>query len=138
MPEHAQHHYIVKCYKGNIFGENMQNANHEMVLGNFDLLEQYDIYVTEVFKIDGRSNADTAYYSTITCQPDVANQIKKLPGVLSVDREIEPKGMRDPRIFPHNPSYAWNNDNFGPFTLPSEGMTVKIDTGNICLYEKKC
>lgn len=134
MPEHAQHHYIVVT-KGNMFGENMQNANHELVLGNFELLENYDIYVTEASKIDGRSNADTSYYN-LNMPEDVANKIKQLPGVLSVDREIEPKGMRDPRIFPHNNSYAWNNDNFGPLVLPSEGMTIKIDTGNICLYEK--
>ena len=134
MPEHAQHHYIVST-KGNMFGENMQNANREMVLGNFELLEQYDIYVTEASKIDSRSNADTAYYN-LNMPADVANQIKKLPGVLSVTRDIEPKGIRDPRIFPHNNSYAWNNDNFGPLVLPSEGMTIKIDTGNICLYEK--
>lgn len=134
MPEHAQHHYIVKT-KGNLFGENTQSKTREIVLSNYELLEQFDIYVTEASKIDSLSKNDTAYYN-INMPVDIANQIKQLAGVISVNKEIKAKGIRDPRIFPHNKSYAWNNDNFGPIILPSAGMTIKIDTSNICLYEK--
>lgn len=132
MPEHAQHRYIVTT-KTPIFGENSQNKLGESQLSNFQLLEQYDIYVTEASKIE--SPNDTNYYD-LNMPMDVVEKIKQLPDVYYVREKIEPKGYRDPRIFPHNKSYAWNNDNFGPFTLPAEGMTIKIDTGNICLYEK--
>jgi signal peptidase I len=141
MPEHAQHHYIVAT-KGPMFGENMQNKNREQVLSNAELLEQYDIYVTEASRIESPHDTatikvpnDTAFYN-LNMPADVANKIKQLPGVFYVYKEIEAKGHRDPRIFPHHKSYAWNNDNFGPLVLPSEGMTIKIDTSNICLYEK--
>lgn len=141
MPEHAQHHYIVAT-KGNMFGDNMQNKNREQVLSNAELLEQYDIYVTEASRIESPHDTaaikipnDTAFYN-LNMPADVANKIKQLPGVFYVYKEIEAKGHRDPRIFPHNKSYAWNNDHFGPLILPSEGMTIKIDTGNISLYEK--
>lgn len=141
MPEHAQHKYIVAT-KGAMFGENIQNKSHEAVLSNFELLEKYDIYVTEASKIRNPNDSaniqipnDTSYYE-LNMPVDVVNKIKELPGVFYAHKKVEPKGYRDPRIFPHNKSYAWNNDNFGPLVLPSEGMTIKIDTGNICLYEK--
>lgn len=133
MPEHAQHRYIVAT-KTPMFGENGQNKEGEQVL-NSALLESYDIYVTEASKIPSPSGIDTNYYD-LNMPPNVLEEIKKLPGVYYTREKIEPKGYHDARVFPHNKSYAWNNDNFGPFTLPSEGMTVKIDTGNICLYEK--
>lgn len=132
MPEHAQHRYVVAT-KEAMFGENSQNQIGETQLSNFKLLEQYDIYVTEASKIG--AVADTNYYD-LNMPLDVANKIKALPGVYFIKEKIEPKGYRDPRIFPHNKSYAWNNDNFGPLVLPKEGMTIKIDTSNICLYEK--
>lgn len=132
MPEHAQHRYVVAT-KGNMFGENSQNKVGEPCLSNYNLLEQYDIYVTEASKLG--EVTDTTYYD-LNMPADVANKIKALSGVYFIKKKIEPKGYRDARIFPHNKSYAWNNDNFGPMVLPSEGMTIKIDTGNICLYEK--
>lgn len=141
MPEHAQHHYIVAT-KGNMFGDNSQNKNREAVLSNYELLEKYDIYVTEASRIESPHDTaivkipnDTAFYN-LNMPADVASKIRQLPGVFYVYREVEAEGHRDPRIFPHNKSYAWNNDHFGPFILPSEGMTIKIDTGNIALYEK--
>ncbi len=56
--------------------------------------------------------------------------------LLDVKKQIEPKGEYSSSIFPHNPKFPWNNDNFGPITLPKEGMTVSIDTNNLCIYEK--
>ena len=39
-------------------------------------------------------------------------------------------------IFPYSKTLKWNLDNFGPIWIPSKGTTVKIDTSNICLYER--
>ncbi len=35
-----------------------------------------------------------------------------------------------------SPYYGWNEDNFGPIWIPVKGSTVKIDTANLCLYER--
>lgn len=153
MPKEAQHHYFVKC-KADIF--------NIKTLDDYDIY--YD--EASIISLYGYSNGDTVLnYSSIgsnngrpeeafvneykntlrkgdtilynlNLTREKAEKIKALPDVYSVKKEVKPKGMVEPSVFPHNPSYAWNNDNFGPFTLPSEGMTVKIDTGNICLYEK--
>lgn len=41
-----------------------------------------------------------------------------------------------PHIFPYSRNYWWNEDNYGPIWMPVKGSTVKIDTSNICLYER--
>jgi hypothetical protein len=29
-------------------------------------------------------------------------------------------------IFPHNPNYTWNEDNYGPLWIPKKGVTVDL------------
>lgn len=123
MPEHAQHFYDVE-----ILTRQLQI--------DAEFLDSHDIYVTEAGLMGYKGNTeDTALFS-FNMPVNVAEQIKNTPGVISVKKQIAPKGQYISNIFPHNPRYPWNNDNFGPFTLPKEGMTVAIDTGNLCLYEK--
>jgi len=62
--------------------------------------------------------------------------IKNISCVVSVKRLENPAGMRSEYIFPHNPAYAWNEDNFGPLVIPAKGVTVDIDAQNICLYQR--
>jgi len=132
MPEHAQHKYYVNT-KGPIFGERMENKEGRIVLTNQKLLDELDIYVTEADLANTKT--DTCIY-VLNMPVDVMEKVKQIQGVISVEKKIEPKGERDMQIFPHNAAYKWNNDNFGPLQIPAKGMKLKIDTGNICLYEK--
>lgn len=121
MPEHAQHFYDVTI------------LNKQLQIDE-EFLDKHDIYVTEVGITQYKGEDTTVFFFNMPA--NVAEQIKNTPGVIDVKKQVAPKGKYSNNIFPHNPRYPWNNDNFGPLTLPSEGMTVKIDTGNICLYEK--
>lgn len=134
MPEKAQHFYIVKT-KGMVFGTVAFDGRGQAYDPHMNeaLLDKFDINVPEAFIYNVRQ--DTMFYM-LNMPKNVAEQVKLYPGVLSVSMQITPKGKREENIFPHNPRYPWNNDNFGPFVLPKAGMTVSIDTGNICLYEK--
>jgi len=134
MPEHAQHFYDVKTYT-HLFDriESDPETGRQNYMMNEAFLDDHDIYVTEA-GIKAIS-ADTVVYM-MNMPEDVAAQIKAIPNVLEVKKQVAPKKEYNQSIFPHNPRYPWNNDNFGPLTLPTEGMTVAIDTGNICLYEK--
>jgi signal peptidase I len=38
--------------------------------------------------------------------------------------------------FPNDTNYRWSLNNFGPLYIPKKGVTIKIDTGNLCLYER--
>lgn len=132
MPENAQHRYIVRT-NGNLFGENGTDEKGQHMLSNITLLDKFDIYVSEAGKIGNQG--DTNYYD-LNMPAHVAEQVKNMKDVYSVRIKTEPKGYYASNIFPHHPSYPWNNDNFGPLQIPKAGMTLPIDTHNICLYEK--
>ena len=121
MPEHAQHFYDVKI-------------NNRQLTIDEEFLDGHDIYVTEVYP-KGYIGEDTTVFS-FNMPIDVAEQIKNTPGVITVKKQIAPKGEYIESIFPHNARFPWNNDNFGPITLPKEGMTISIDTNNFYIYEK--
>jgi len=63
-------------------------------------------------------------------------QVKAFPFVKSVTPIIDSAGHYENDVFPHNPNYKWNKDNFGPLYIPKAGVTVNIDTSNIDLYSR--
>ena len=65
-----------------------------------------------------------------------ADMIKRFSNVTDVSPKIDKKGEFAPHIFPYNPVYAWNEDHYGPIWIPVKGATVRIDTSNLCLYER--
>jgi signal peptidase I len=132
MPKNAQHNYLVKC-SFRVFGDYIKLPSGRPSLSNLALLDKYDIYATEVMV--AAESKDSIIYR-LNMPRHVAEEIKKIPNVISVTREIEPKGKYEFSIFPHSPTYPWNNDNFGPLLIPKKGQTVKIDTSNICIYQK--
>ena len=128
MPPNAQHFYEVKT-SGSVFGM----YDGQTVNMNAKLLDKFDIYIDEAYMTDQRG--DTSIYM-LNMPENVATKIKTIPGFISMKKIIAPKGQADPRIFPHNPNYVWNNDNFGPFVIPKQGASVKINPSNICLYDR--
>jgi signal peptidase I len=65
-----------------------------------------------------------------------AETISKFTNVSDVSPVYQSKGEYADHIFPFNPVYGWNDDNYGPIWMPVKGSTVKIDTANLCLYER--
>jgi signal peptidase I len=65
-----------------------------------------------------------------------AEIISKFANVTEVSPIYQRKGEYAPHIFPYSPARGWNEDNFGPLWIPSKGATVKIDTSNLCIYER--
>jgi signal peptidase I len=65
-----------------------------------------------------------------------AEALSKFSNVTGVTPLYGSPGEYSPLIFPHKPSFSWNEDNFGPLWIPSRGAVVKIDTSNLCIYER--
>ncbi len=78
-----------------------------------------------------------------------AERLKSTPNIISVEEQIEPRGVADPgdQVFPlKHPSrallgttlfhYKWNVDNFGPLIIPKRGLTVKLDSLTLPIYER--
>lgn len=129
-PKHAQYYYTVKAL-GPVFGS--YDFENRSFIPNLTLFDKLDIYIGEGHLRDIKG--DTMEY-LLNMPNEVANRVRNIPGVLSAEKTLEPKGSYDEHIFPHNPRYPWNNDNFGPLVIPKAGVTVAIDTGNLCLYDR--
>nr|WP_293844632.1 signal peptidase I [uncultured Arsenicibacter sp.] len=61
------------------------------------------------------------------------DKIKALDWVKGVEPLTEPAGQTGPGIYGSS-VYAWNQDNFGPLTVPKKGMTVPVNRETIALY----
>ena len=60
--------------------------------------------------------------------------IKNLPMTASLNQFSYQK--EDPSVFPHNPQYNWNYDNFGPIYIPKKGATVALNLEVLPLYKR--
>lgn len=67
---------------------------------------------------------------------EMANKLRKEKSIDSVIMTVEPVGEPGFNVFPQNPYYRWNADNFGPIFIPQEGSTVELNTRTIPLYKK--
>ncbi len=63
-------------------------------------------------------------------------KIKSMKSVKRIEKIIQPKGIYVDAIFPHNPIFKWNQDNFGPLIIPKKGMTIDLTPENIILYRR--
>ncbi|MFV9550197.1 signal peptidase I [Algibacter sp. PT7-4] len=92
--------------------------------------DRYDI--TDGF---GIMNAQNTYYFSAISDEAVA-KFKNHPNVASITPNIQEKGVRDPNIFPQDPNYNWNIDNFGPLYIPEAGKTIAINLEVLPLYKR--
>jgi signal peptidase I len=67
---------------------------------------------------------------------DVVTRIRAIKNVRDVVPLADPVGAYEEYIFPNNPSYPWNVDNFGPLFIPSSGTTIQLNSTNIHLYKR--
>ena len=85
-------------------------------------------------KSDQRIYSGSAYYLPLT--KSNAEAIAKFANVSDVSPILMREGEWDPRIFPHDSTYKWNEDNFGPLWIPVKDATVQLDMSNLCFYEQ--
>ena len=96
---------------------------------NMRALERLDIYSDDVTQY-----SSSEYYIPLT--KSNAENLRNFRNVTSVIKWENPAGNFSRAVFPHDPAYPWNEDNFGPLVIPSKGMTVVIDKDNISKYHR--
>ncbi len=63
-------------------------------------------------------------------------KIKEFANVQKANAMLSPRKEYAEEILPHDSGIAkWNRDNFGPLTVPKEGMTIKLTKQNIAFYK---
>ncbi len=85
------------------------------------------------------NNLTNEYIMTLT--EESAAEIEKLPNVTSVKRFTTPAKEyfevgAQRYLFPYDTSFQWTVDNYGPITLPKEGVAIELNMSNIPLFER--
>jgi signal peptidase I len=94
------------------------------------MADRYDI--TDPF---GIINAQNTYIFT-AISDEALSKFKDHPNVASVTPVLETQGVRNTKLFPHNPNYNWNTDYFGPIYIPEAGKTIEINLEVLPLYKR--
>ncbi|MDO4228740.1 MAG: signal peptidase I [Capnocytophaga sp.] len=113
----------------------LQTSYVVQVKPNLGKLEAYPMYkqfgITDYF---AEIQPNVYVFSSLT--EEVANALKNNPNVVSVTKRIEEVGKYNPAVFPHSETYQWNEDQYGPITIPAKGATVTLSSENIPLYKR--
>ena len=81
----------------------------------------------------GRNQNGQAIYQMFISD-DRVTAIKAEPYIVSVDQDYRTGEGVDPRIFPKTKYAQWNGDNYGPLTIPKEGMKILVNDSTLAFY----
>ncbi|RNL75214.1 signal peptidase I, partial [Sinomicrobium pectinilyticum] len=117
LPDRArtQYSYIVKT--------NGSDLSRAYMYERFDVTDNFG----------QMSNGD---YFFIALTEENAQRLAKSPNVESVERQVEPAGTPNPRLFPNTGDTGWSADNFGPVYIPEKGSTITLTRDNLPLYKR--
>ena len=75
-------------------------------------------------------------YPAMPLTAEMLEKVKNLPGVVSVEGNLETESVDYREIFPFDSTYHWTRDYFGPLWIPQKGVTVEINSETLPLYER--
>ena len=75
-------------------------------------------------------------YYTLPLSEEKRDQLSKDPAVATVTPVVAYVGYSQLDLFPHADGFHWSVDNFGPVLIPSKGMTLELNAGNVELYRR--
>ncbi|MEQ9592527.1 MAG: signal peptidase I [Cyclobacteriaceae bacterium] len=81
----------------------------------------------------GRPEENKAVYQMHLTEAK-SKEIEQLPYVISVGLDYRMNNGTDLRIFPRSKYSRWNGDNYGPLTIPKEGMTIPVNDSTMAFY----
>lgn len=81
----------------------------------------------------GRTDNNEAVYQMFLTK-DKVTELKSLPYITNVADDHRTNDGPDFRIFPKSKNTAWNGDNYGPLTIPKEGMTIPVNDSTMAIY----
>jgi len=66
----------------------------------------------------------------------MVEELKSNKMVDKIERFIQQKDYSDFQIFPNDPRYPWNLDQFGPLYIPAKDATIDLNINNLPLYSR--
>ena len=89
----------------------------------------YDLHLSDIQQFTTND-----YMMNMTAKS--ATRLKGQADIGNVRPNIILRGVYDPEIFPHDPRYRWNVDNFGPVIIPKTGWTVELNSLTLPFYRR--
>jgi signal peptidase I len=81
----------------------------------------------------GRTKDDNVIYKMFLTSTQLKNA-KSAPYIFAVNDDYTTHDGPDKDIFPSYMNTSWNGDNYGPLTVPKEGMTIAVNDSTLNLY----
>jgi len=81
----------------------------------------------------GRTKENKAIYKMYLTTAQLKNA-RSAPYVLAVADDHTTHNGPDKDIFPSGMNTSWNGDNYGPITIPKEGMAIEVNDSTLNLY----
>ncbi|MDT8347543.1 MAG: signal peptidase I, partial [Flavobacteriaceae bacterium] len=100
-------------------------------LNTRELYEKYDI--TDPVQY---INPEERTFAISAMPEDKHQAFKTHPNIAGIERFIREKGIRDEGVFPQDPAYDFNIDQFGPIWIPKQGESIALNADNIALYKR--
>lgn len=146
-PDHKTH-FIKRCI--GLPGDTLQLVDGEVVINGkseespalamFGYTIKIDSAKRDSLNLDNIGMARESYQGrnlmiSVSMMKVTADSIRRLPFVITVDRELSKTGAQDDQLHPRNEIFPWNLDQYGPLIVPKEGMTVSLHPDSLSLYE---
>ena len=119
---------------GNVVSENAKQQLNYIVTTNGTTINPKAFERLGIYKSDQTMISGSVYFLPLT--KSNADIISKFTNVKEVTPNYSMEGVYSPVIFPHKNTYKWNEDYFGPLWVPSKGSVIKLDTSDLCLFER--
>lgn len=81
----------------------------------------------------GRPENNKAVYQMFLTKAK-AEEMKTLPYIVSISEDYRTNEGVDTRAFPGSKYTPWNGDNYGPLTIPKEGMKILVNDSTLSIY----
>ena len=151
-PMDKKDHYVKRCVA--VAGDSLE-VRDGLVWVNGEQQEVYPgVQLSYVVKTNGNKlnikairelglNVGELYYNNalpgypaMPLTAAMLEKVKAMPGVVSVEPNLEREVMDYREIFPFTEDCGWTRDFFGPLWIPEKGATVKLTQENLPLYER--
>lgn len=143
-PVDKRENYIKRCVA--ISGDTLQIIGSNVYINGKpqeDIEGKQYIYVVQVnapISKYAMDNLDITEYSgngsiyQMALTKANAEKVREMSNVVSIRQYVAEDANTD--VFPHEASWGWNQDNFGPIWIPERGATVKLTAQNLPLYRR--
>ncbi|MEJ6982576.1 signal peptidase I [Pedobacter sp. P351] len=148
-PVDKRENYIKRCL--GIGGDTLKIVNTQVFINGkaaetpqfgqssyFVITDGTDINPSTLQDMDIEYQLEAANTYVLFMTKEESETIKKWPMIKSVIPRIMVAGYYNAQspVYPQDPRFKWNEDNYGPIVIPAKGMTVKLDSTTIPIYKR--